>query len=286
MDDIPKNLFETHSLGPKTREWLVSARQVPAFKFTQTKFAGYSDARRGYQFVRHSPTFGQILACTEGEGHVLMDGRWRRCPTGFVYVTPPQALCAYGVRPGERWEVCWVIFEEGLRMPALAAGNAPQLVQADTLGLHSAIEGLIHEAGGEAEPATLELWATLMHRQVLRILQPGDTDPRLAQLWFNVRKDLGGAWDLKRMSRSAGMSPESLRRLCQKNHGRPPLAQLTQLRMLFAADLLACTQEKISSIATRVGYEDAFAFSNAFKREQGRAPSLFRTRQAVAPERR
>jgi len=279
MDDIPKNLFETHSLGPKTREWLVSARQVPAFKSIQTKFAGYSDARSGYQFVRHAPTFGQILACTEGEGRVLVDGHWQRCPAGHVYVTPPRVLCAYGVKPGERWKVCWVIFEEGKRMPALAAGHTPQLVQADTLGLHFAIEGLNHEAGGAAEPATLDLWATLLHRQVLRILQPGETDPRLTQLWFYVRNDLGGAWDLKRMSRSAGMSPESLRRLCQKNHGRPPLAQLTQLRMLSAADLLTCTQEKISSIAARVGYEDAFAFSNAFKRELGQAPSRYRSQQ-------
>jgi AraC-like DNA-binding protein len=282
MDSIPKNLFETHSLGPRTREWLVSARQVPAFKFTQTKFAGYSDARSGYEFVRHKPAFCQILACIEGEGRVLVDGLWQPCPAGHVYVTPPRALCAYGVRPGGRWKVCWVIFEEGMRMPAIAAGQGPQLVQADTLGLHFAIEGLNHEAGSEADPATLELWATLMHRQVLRILQPGDVDPRLGRLWLTVREDLGGAWNLQRMSRSAGMSPESLRRLCLKNTDRPPLAQLRHLRLLFAADLLACTREKIASIAARVGYEDAFAFSNAFKREMGQPPSRYRARQTVA----
>ena len=32
MDDILKNLFETHLLGLKAREWLVSTRLVPVFK--------------------------------------------------------------------------------------------------------------------------------------------------------------------------------------------------------------------------------------------------------------
>jgi AraC-like DNA-binding protein len=201
-------------------------------------------------------------------------------------VTAPRALCAYGVYPGGRWDVCWVIMEENLRLPALAAGQAPRLVQADTLGLHLAIEGLCHEAGGENEPAALELWAALMHRQVQRILQPGDADPRLRRLWLTIRQDLGGGWNLARMARCAGLSPESLRRLCQQQAGRPPLAQLTHLRMLFAADLLTCTREKISAVAARVGYEDAFAFSNAFKREMGVPPSLYRHRPPPRPDRR
>ena len=123
-----------------------------------------------------------------------------------------------------------------------------------------------------------------MQREVMRILQPGPNDPRLSQLWLKVRQDLGGVWDLQRMANSSGMSYESLRRLCQKYTGRAPLSQLTHLRMLFAADLLACTQEKISSIAARVGYEDAFAFSNAFKREMGQPPSRYRSRQAAEDE--
>ena len=280
MEPITKNLFETHTLGPDTREWLVSARQVPALKFAQTKYAGYSKARRGYAFVRHAPAFSQILACTRGAGRVLVDGRWQRCPAGYVYVTAPRALCAYGVGPGGQWDVCWVILEETLRLPSLAPGQAPRLVQADTLGLHLAVEGLCHEAGGENEPAALELWAALMQRQVRRILQPGDADPRLRRLWLTIREDLGGEWNLARMARCAGLSPESLRRLCQQQAGRPPLSQLTHLRMLFAADLLTCTREKIAAIAARVGYEDAFAFSNAFKREMGVPPSLYRNRQS------
>jgi len=273
-----QDLCEIHSLGPTTREWLVSARQVKAFAISRTKFVGYSEAGAGYRFVRHAPTFGQILACTGGEGRVLVDGRWQRCSADYAYVTAPRAPSAYEIRPGARWRVCWVIYDEKAQLPGLTAGESPRLVRTETFGLNQAIRGLCHEAAGEAEPAALELWVTLVNRQVLRILQPGDTDPRLANLWVMVRQDLGGDWNLSRMARCAGVSEESLRRLCLKHYDQPPLTHVTQLRMLFAADLLTCTQEKIASIAERTGYADPFAFSNAFKRVLGQPPSRYRAR--------
>jgi transcriptional regulator GlxA family with amidase domain len=187
------------------------------------------------------------------------------------------------VPPRGRWQVCWVLYEEKNRLPTLEAGVAPRLVRADAKGLRLAIEGLCHEAAGEAEPAALELGAALVHRHVTRMLEPGTTDPRLAQLWQTVRHDLGGVWNLERMARNAGVSQESLRRLCLQHVERPPLAHVTRLRMQCAADLLGSTNEKIASIAARVGYEDAFAFSNAFKRELGLPPSHYRARHQARP---
>jgi transcriptional regulator GlxA family with amidase domain len=153
----------------------------------------------------------------------------------------------------------------------------------DTLGLHLAIDGLCHEADGAAEPATVEFWSALVQRQVLRSLQSDGDDPRLNQLWATVRKDLGRAWNLDQLAARAGLGQESLRRLCQRHFGRSPFAHLTRLRMLFAADLLTCGEEKISSIATRAGYADPFAFSNAFKRELGVPPSHYRARPTAGP---
>src|SRR5271157_4150572 len=61
MGGNPKELREIHSLGPKTREWMVSSRQVPGFGATHTRIAGFSEARAGYEFVRFSPAFSVIL---------------------------------------------------------------------------------------------------------------------------------------------------------------------------------------------------------------------------------
>lgn len=270
---VKDQLCEIHSLGKTTRETLTSARQVKSLSSYQILFAGYTDAGRGYRFVRHAPAFNQILAITGGEGRALIDGRWRPCLPGHAYVTPAHSFYAYEVRPGHRLQLCWLIYDQQARLPGLDRGDAPRLVQTDTLGLKHAIAGLCHEAAGETEPAAMQLLSALVHRQALRILQPSNTDQRLERLWLLVRRDLGGAWDLARLARSAGMSAESLRRLCLEHLDAPPLAHLTRLRMQYAADLIACTKEKIATIAARVGYADAFAFSNAFKRVIGRPPS-------------
>lgn len=273
------DLCEIHSLGNTTREWLVSSRQVPAFARSWIDFAGYSEAGRGYRFVRHAPSFSQILACNNGEGRALVGGKWVCMHAGDIYLTPARSLCAYQSAPGKRWQISWVIYNMNAQLPGLEAGLPPRIIEADTFGLSNTIEGLCHETSSASDPGVTELWATLIHRHILRILQPSPTDPRIARLWQTVRKDLAGTWDLDRMAHCAGMSPESLRRLSLEHHGEPPLRHLTKLRLHYAADLLACTREKVSSIAARVGYEDAFAFSNAFKRVIGHPPSRQRDRQ-------
>jgi AraC-like DNA-binding protein len=276
MDCVPKNLCEIHSLGPATREWLVSHLQAPGLKTTPISFAGFTEARQGYEFVRQNPAFSVILVSTEGEGEVLIDGTWVRCPAGQAYVMSPRALNAYHIRTGRRWRLHWVIYPESVRLPTLVAGRPPRLVPVSAPGFRLAVEGMCYENAGKADQAVVGYWAAIAHRMALRILEPGGGDPRLDRLWLTVGEDMGGAWDLGRMARCAGMSPEALRRLCLQHVGRPPLSHLTRLRMQFAADLLTCSQEKIASLAGRVGYGDAFSFSTAFKREMGMPPKHFR----------
>jgi len=272
-------LCEIHSLGKTTRESLISARQVKSLATHKILFAGFTDAGPGYRFVRHAPNFNQILACTGGEGRVFINRRWQSCPAGHAYINASNSFCAYEIQSGSRWQLCWLIFDQQASLPAVMSGATPRLIQTDTLGLKHAITGLCHEASGEAEPAAMELWSALTHRKALHILQPPDTDPRLDKLWYLVRQELGGNWNLTRLARCAGVSAESLRRLSLEYHDAPPLAHLTRLRMHYAADLLACTREKISTVAARVGYEDPFAFSNAFKRVMGHSPSHQRDHQ-------
>ncbi|MBI5335591.1 MAG: AraC family transcriptional regulator [Burkholderiales bacterium] len=64
--------------------------------------------------------------------------------------------------------------------------------------------------------------------------------------------------------------------------GRPPLAYLTQHRMRLAARQLAGSLQPISRIADSVGYASETAFSQAFKREYGCSPSIWREQQARA----
>jgi AraC-like DNA-binding protein len=58
--------------------------------------------------------------------------------------------------------------------------------------------------------------------------------------------------------------------------GLAPIRYLTDWRMHIAEDLLRTTTLPIAAIAPRVGYESEEAFSRAFKRHHGTAPSSWR----------
>jgi len=58
--------------------------------------------------------------------------------------------------------------------------------------------------------------------------------------------------------------------------GVPPGTYLTDWRMTVAAELLADPDLTVAAVARRVGYADAFGFSEAFKRRTGQSPSHLR----------
>jgi AraC-like DNA-binding protein len=53
---------------------------------------------------------------------------------------------------------------------------------------------------------------------------------------------------------------------------------VTLLRMRHAAALLASDSYSVEDVARQVGYENAFAFSTAFKRLMGDSPTGYRRR--------
>lgn len=272
-----KSLREIHNLGSATREWMVSSERVPGYGKKHVRIAGWTEAGRGYRFVRHDPPFAVILVTERGEGRAWVDGEWRAFPAGYAYITSPRAPSAYHIKPGCTWRLHWVIYWEETLLPSLESGRAPRLVPVEATGLRQAIEGCCHEKGTKADPGVLGLWAALIDRAVLRILDADKGDPRLDRLWLAIREDIGGKWNLTRMARCVGLSEESLRRLCQRHLKRSPMAQLTRMRMNTAADILQHTEEKLASLAALLGYADAFSFSTAFKRTLGKSPHHFRT---------
>jgi len=65
--------------------------------------------------------------------------------------------------------------------------------------------------------------------------------------------------------------------------GEPPLTYLTRHRMRLAARQLGNSALSVGKVADLVGYASEAAFSQAFKREHGLSPSMWRQqRQADA----
>jgi AraC-like DNA-binding protein len=165
---------------------------------------------------------------------------------------------------------------------------APILGTFDCRPLSHAILGLVTEMQAGRDMGTCALWLDLIEGYVDNFAEPWRREERLLVVWNAVRQNLARAWTRDELAELAGVSCEHLRRLCQHSLGRSPMQQLTILRVQHAAHQLATTNTKLETIADSVGYRNAFAFSNVFKKVTGVRPSSFRARkqESSAPPQR
>lgn len=276
MPAIHHHLRETHRIGPATREWIVSPDTCPALREHGIRMLGRSEAGPGFRFVRARPEAGQVLACVSGRGRAWAGGAWAPVRAGTAYLTPPGAPHAYAAE-GRRWSVAWVMFHGSASSP-LAALEGPRVAAVDAQPLWAAIRELHRESVGAADLGMMRQWAGLIHSHAARACGRGEGEPRLLALWEAVDADLARPWTLDELARLVGVSGEHLRRLCLRRHGCTPMRRLTEMRLRRAAGLLVSTPWKIDAVARAVGYDNAFAFSTAFKRATGATPSGYRRR--------
>lgn len=83
-------------------------------------------------------------------------------------------------------------------------------------------------------------------------------------------------WTVAELANGAGLSRATFAARFTAVLGEPPLTYLTNWRMTVAADLLRDNEVTVATVAKRVGYEDPFAFSVAFKRTRGTSPKTWR----------
>ena len=78
------------------------------------------------------------------------------------------------------------------------------------------------------------------------------------------------------LAAQVGISPRSLDRLVKRDLGSSPAQVYARLRLLRARKLVRETRLSIAEIAIRTGYQDASAFTRAFRLTFGHAPRALR----------
>jgi transcriptional regulator GlxA family with amidase domain len=100
---------------------------------------------------------------------------------------------------------------------------------------------------------------------------------------------LADPYDLTTLARQFHVSSRTLLRRYKADSGEPPLAYLQRARMRRARHLLENTDRTLADIQGAVGYRDAGAFADLFRRHVGLRPtacrSRFRAQAAGRPQR-
>jgi AraC-like DNA-binding protein len=96
-----------------------------------------------------------------------------------------------------------------------------------------------------------------------------------------MHDDCGRAWTLGDLASAVGVSRTGLAAKFRDAMGDTPLNYLRTVRIQNAMRILSKTQKTLETVATEVGYQDAFSFSKVFKRTVGVSPREFRQRDTI-----
>jgi transcriptional regulator GlxA family with amidase domain len=102
--------------------------------------------------------------------------------------------------------------------------------------------------------------------------------PKLRELIAFVHGHLEQDLGVERLAEEARLSPRHFARLFRQSMGMPPGEFVERARLSEAVARLTKTEVPIETISASVGYRSADAFSRAFRRQFGIAPSDYRDR--------
>jgi len=106
-----------------------------------------------------------------------------------------------------------------------------------------------------------------------RGLIAGLADPALARALREIHANVARSWTVAELARASHMSRAVFAERFARKVGMPPMQYLLEWRMAVAKDLLRRERPPLARVAERVGYQSASAFSTAFTRLTGCAPS-------------
>jgi AraC-like DNA-binding protein len=106
----------------------------------------------------------------------------------------------------------------------------------------------------------------------------GLRDPFVGKALSLIHARPSHGWTIEELAKEVGQSRSVLAERFSALVGLPPMQYLAKWRMQIAAELLSSSNTNMASIAARVGYESEAAFSRAFKKIIGVAPSAWRRR--------
>jgi AraC-like DNA-binding protein len=107
-------------------------------------------------------------------------------------------------------------------------------------------------------------------------------DPVLTPAMRAIHSAPERKWTVAHLATEVAISRSLLDSRFRQVLGLSPIRYLNEWRMRVAQDLLATTEVTVAAIARRVGYDSEEAFSRAFKRARGQAPSLWRAGRSVS----
>lgn len=246
---------------------------------------GMEKTKSDYKIARSNfPYFG-IELVADGDGQVVLGSHSFPLSTGVMFAYGPGIPHRIENRPPGQMrkyfidlagsEVERLLSDAGLlsERPILV-GNVMELI---TLW-HS-----IDREARENTPLSGKICELLIRIFVLKVQQRRiegiDRIPESYKTYESIRSYIDANYtnltSVHAIAAQCSVTPVYLARLFKKYSSTAAYQYLTQLRMNYAAELLAEENMKVKDVAFKMGFQDPYQFSRTFKRVFGVAPANF-----------
>jgi AraC-like DNA-binding protein len=238
---------------------------------------------------------GDLVVVTRGEPHVIFSDRGTK-PFEILHLNrPPQNLGAVhhgGSAPPLATMVCGnFTVSRPLRGSVLELLPPVLLLKpaVDSAWLEAILRRMVSESAVErpGQRVALSRLTEVLFVEVLRSwiksLAPGEggwlgamADPHIGPALQSIHEQPERPWTLGDLGQHVGLGRSTFSARFTKLVGQPMRRYLIARRMAEAAFLLESTDDGITRIASRVGYETTAAFSKLFHRHHGLSPGRYR----------
>ena len=250
-----------------------------------------------YTNLRSRGSDDWLLIYTEaGAGSLVTAGAtWNTAPGDAILYAPGEMQDYSTARETGHWHLLWAHFmpkpqwqmwlrwpvaEHGVRCVHFKKSGVREQFRAAMLRM---IRMSRREIPGATDLATNALEEALLWGNAVASKDPWlAMDSRVRKAVDYLVANLREPFVLGKLADHCGVSASRLSHLFKEQTGASPRKFQERHRMQHACRLLRITGLGIAEVAAEVGYEDAFYFTNRFRRYAGKSPSRFRRQQSEA----
>jgi AraC-like DNA-binding protein len=244
---------------------------------------------------------GDVIVFPHGDAHTMSSTPgMRSTPNLSLYRRPGDGQLPFSISMGDSQEesahlVCGYLACDAQPFNPLLDALPRTIHVGDRAGgaLRTFVEFAMREAhdqgpGGEVVLGRLsELMFVDVVRRYLETLPATRTgwlsglrEPFVGRALTALHRSPSRSWTLEGLAHEVGLSRSALAERFTHLVGQPPMQYLANWRMQLAANYLLSGSDSVAAIAERVGYESEAAFSRAFKKMVGVAPSQWRKQRS------
>jgi len=238
-----------------------------------------------------------LIVTVAGSGQFRVGDATGVVRNGDILIVPPGIPHAYWCASDE-WSYYWAhVVGEDLPKYILQAGGEFPAVRLPPARLRDIVDDFESVIALVADNRSLEQMILASHgvRNILamalfsRNAKPmnatrASTHHALEKCFQILLENTRRSLTLRELAAGAGLSPSRLANMFKNQTGTSPMAHHMHLRMQEAAGLLASTDLNIKEVAARMGFQDPYHFSRAFKSHLQTSPTGYRRQLAKTHE--